>query len=145
MFSWGVFIQSTQHLSFYATVGTPEVEDSFVNGIHNVYTGWYTLDSQITALYTFSETVQGSLLWLFFGGSAIYFNSISGGGTFGLIAGIIIVLAGYINVSNLATVMTYAVINSVYIQTRYSIEDYVTIQFGTFANAFGAEGENGWL
>lgn len=147
MFSWGVFIQSSQHWSFYATIGTPEVEDSFTNGIHNVFTGWYTLDSQITAVYTFAETIQGALLWLIFGGSAIYFNTSASdsSGTFALIAGILIVLAGYLNVANLATVMTYAVINSVYIQTRYSIEEYTTLQFGTFANAFGTEGENGWL
>ena len=41
--------------------------------------------------------------------------------------------------------MTYAVINSVYIQTRYDPTTYSTIQFGTFLNGFAAEGDDAWL
>jgi hypothetical protein len=46
---------------------------------------------------------------------------------------------------NLATIMTYAVINSVYIQTRYDPTDYSTIRFGTFFNAFNTEEEGWWI
>ena len=41
--------------------------------------------------------------------------------------------------------MAYAVINSVYIQSRYDPTTYSTILFPTFFNGFGAEGEQAWL
>jgi len=83
-------------------------------------------------------------MYLIFGGSMIYFN-LSYPTDLSLYAGILVVLAGYFNVSNIATIMSYAAINSVYLQTRYDETDYSTIRFGTFANAFGAEGDNAWL
>ena len=105
-----------------------------------MYTAWYTLDSQVSAALLF---IEPQIVWLIFGGSMIYFNLTSG--DLSLYAGIFVVLAGYFNVSNIATIMSYAAINSVYLQTRYDETDYTTIKFGTFANAFGAEGDNAWL
>lgn len=120
------------------------MHDSFFNGIHNVFTAWYTVDSQVNALITFWETVEGSLLWLTFAGSMFYFNYTQTS-NFAFYAGIINIISAYVNVANLATIMTYAVINSVYIQTRYDPTTYSTILFPTFFNGFGIEGENGWL
>jgi len=122
------------------------VHDSFFNGIHNVFTAWYTLDSQINAMLTFYETVEGGLLWLTFAGSMFYFNYTETS-NFAFYAGIINIITAYLNVANLATVMTYAVVNSVYIQTRYDPTNYSTIRFPTFFNNFGIEStdENGWL
>jgi len=140
----GVFMQSTQHWSFYATVGAPEVEDSFETGIHNVYTAWYTADAQVSALYTFKEALEGSLVYLVLAGSMVYFNKDTPT-NFAFIAGIVNVLAAYLYVSNMSWIMMYAVINSVYLQSRYDPTKYVAIKFGTFFNAFGGEGENAWL
>jgi len=110
----GIFIQSTQHWSFYATVGAPEVEDSFTSGIHNVYTPWYTADAQVSALYTFKEALEGSLVYLLMAGSMIYFNKDTPS-NFAFIAGIINALTAYMYVANMSVIMMYAVINSVYI------------------------------
>lgn len=112
--------------------------------MHNVYTAWYTADAQVSAMYTYYETVEGAVLFLLLGGSMLYFNRNSVT-NFGFIAGVINVIADYFNVANLATIMTYAVINSVYLQTRYDPTTYSTIKFGTFFNGFGADGENAWL
>ena len=120
------------------------MQDSFVTGIHNVYTAWYTADAQVSALYTFKEAMEGSLVYIFLAGSMIYFNRATPS-NFAFIAGIIQALAAYAYVSNMALIMMYAVINSVYIQSRYDPTDYVTIKFGTFFNAFGADGEDAWI
>lgn len=109
-----------------------------------MYTAWYTADAQVSAVYTFYETVEGASLWLLFAGSMLYFN-LNNPSNFAFVAGILNALAAYVNVGNLAVIMAYAAINSVYIQTRYDPTKYVTIQFGTFFNAFNTTGENGWL
>lgn len=120
------------------------MHESFFNGIHNVFTAWYTVDSQVNAFITFWETVEGSLLWLTFAGSMFYFNYTQTS-NLAFYAGIINIISAYVNVANLATIMTYAVINSVYIQTRYDPTTYSTILFPTFFNGFGISGDNGWL
>lgn len=84
----GFLVQSTTHLSFYATVGTPEIEDSFYSGLYNVYTAWYTLDSQMTAFWVSKELLEGGIFFLMLGGSMVYFNR-STPSNFGFIAGIV--------------------------------------------------------
>ena len=102
------------------------MHDSFTNGIHNVFTAWYTVDSQVSAVVTFYETIEGALIWLIFAGSMFYFNY-NLTSNFAFYAGIINLISGYLNVANLATIMTYAAINSVYIQSRYDPTTYSTI------------------
>lgn len=140
----GFFVQSTTHFSFYATVGTPEVEDSFYSGIYNVYTAWYTLDSQVTAFWVSKELLEGGIAFLILGGSIAYFNRTSMA-SFGFIAGVIQIIAAYFYVAFQSIILGYAVVNSVYIQTRYDTLNPVKIQFGTLFNAFSGTGENAWL
>ena len=111
-----------------------------------MFTAWYTVDSQWSALITFFETMEGSLLWLIFAGSMTYFNY-QYTSDFAFYAGIINLISGYLNVANLSTIMAYAVINSVYIQSRYDPTTYSTILFPTFFNGFGVqEGDtDAWL
>lgn len=140
----GFIVQSTTHLSFYATVGTPEIQDSFYSGIYNVYTAWYTADSQITAMWVFKELLEGGILFLVMGGSMVYFNR-TNPSSFAFIAGIINVIAAYFYVAFQSIILAYAVVNSTYIQTRYDTVNYVKIKFGTLFNSFGGSGENAWL
>jgi hypothetical protein len=147
----GILWQSTSHWGFFATTGAPEVEDSFYSGIHNVYTAWYIADSQINAYYTTIASIVVPIFTIMNGGLMIHFNHDSSANTYTqpyFTFGILQVIAGSIYILTSAVVLAYDVINSVYLQSRFDPVDYVTIEFGTWTNVFGANAEtkeNGWL
>lgn len=55
-------------------MNTPEIENAFVSGKHNVWVAWYVADAQVSALY---EMIEGTTMpWVMFayGALVIYHN-----------------------------------------------------------------------
>lgn len=77
------------------------------------------------------------MVLLILAGNTIYFNRTDYNMYFWF--GIIQAAGVYVYIMFNAIIMTYDTINSVYLQSRYPVDEYVTIQFGTLANAFGME------
>jgi len=131
--SMGLFVQAMQHWGFYATIGARETDDAFVTGIHLVYPGWYVLDAQFGAFFTFFEMIfiSTSILILGFNITRFNYNSFT---DLYFIIGLIQTMVGYIYVSNGAIIMAYNVFNATYLQSRYPIDKLVAIEFPTFFN-----------
>ena len=128
------------HWGFFATLNTPPIDGSNESGIHNVYTGWYVADAQISAWYTFLEGLIVPMMMLILAGNMVYHNHTKTTEPY-LYVGIVQILATYVYVMNNAIIMTYNVLNSVYLQSRYPIDTWVTIQFGTLWNFFNQDGD----
>ena len=140
------FVQSTQHWGFYAGIGAPSIENSFVSGVHNVYTAWYVADAEISTLYTFFEVFWNSFLILFFAGNIFGWNArtlealeaqfpnfawLNQWQAYESLAyiglGVLMLFAIFIYQANMTYIFAYNVINAVYLQSRYHQDTWVTI------------------
>ena len=138
----GLIVQGSQHWGFYATIGTDETDLGFFTGIHNVYTVWYVLDSQIGAFFTFNELIWNTLMLFAMGGNIIGFNlSFSSPYVY---LGVFTVFYAFVYQSSMAIIMAYNVINSAYLQSRYDPYSVTTIEFPNLFNQFDGNRDT-WL
>ena len=93
------------------------------------------MDAQLGAFFTFLEIVFISTSLLILGGNVVQFNN-NGFTDMYFWIGIFQFVVGYIYVSNAAVIMAYNVFNATYLQSRYTVGEYVAIQFPTFFNQF---------
>lgn len=138
----GLFVQGLQHWGFYATIGTDDTYLSFFTGIHNVYTMWYVLDSQIGAFFTFFEFLINSIFILVMGFNMLRFNT-TWTSPYAYL-GVLTFMFGYLYQSNQAFLMAYLVINSSYLQSRYDPFSITTIEFPNAFNQFDGKNDT-WL
>lgn len=61
------------------------------------------------------------------------------------IFGILMVVANFFYIGNNGTLMYYDVMNTVFLQSRYDPNTWVTVLFGTFWNSFGDGDKDDWL
>ena len=73
------------------------------------------------------------------GGLIVYFNRASNVSNIYFWFGIVQIIATFFYMYANAVVLTYDVINGTYLRTRYPTDSYVTIQFGTPWDIFGAK------
>ena len=108
-----LFVQATQHWGFFAGIGTPSIENSFVTGVHNVYTAWYVLDAEISTFYTFWEVFWNSF-WIFFMAGHIMGYNLSFANMYLYYSWLLFFII-FIYQANMTYIFCYNVINAVYL------------------------------